>query len=159
MAKEGSGQVITHDTSIIETQAADLDKVVQPEAVHSTKEAKPGSATTWVKPKVTGVMVRGGKAGKGAPCMSVKDIAEHFKSISKTKESTTREGFKNTPKRKLKETDYLGTPRKKAKFKTMSSFWKNQPGNSGKKSVQGRTIADESSLDNSGSFGGNFGMN
>ena len=87
--------------------------------VHS----KAGSATNGVKPKVTVVMVRSGRAGRGAPFISVKD-----------------------------------TPRKKAKLKTISSFWKNQPGNSGKKSVQGRTIADESSLDNSGSFGGNFGM-
>ena len=162
MAKE---QVITHATSTIETQAADLDRVLQPEASHSTKEAeldilvqsKPGSATTGVKPKVTGVMVRGGKAGKGAPCMSVKDIAEHFKSISRTKESTIREGFKTTPKRKLKETDNLGTPRKKAKFKSISSFWKNQPGNSDK-DLQGMTMADELSLDNPGSFGGNAGI-
>ena len=99
-------------------------------------------------------MVRGGKVGKGAPCMSVKDIAEHFKSISRTKESTIREGFKTTPKRKLKETDNLGTPRKKAKFKSISSFWKNQPGNS-EKNVQGRIIADELNSDNSVSFGGN----
>ena len=102
-------------------------------------------------------MVRGGKAGKGAPCMSVKDIAEHFKSFSKSKESTKQGEFKNTPKRKLKESDQLGTPRKKAKFKTISSFWKNQPGNS-EKNVQGRIIADELSSNNSGSFGGNAGM-
>ena len=55
-------QVITLDSSTIETQAADLDRVVQPEAGHSTKEeeldivvqSKPGSATTGFKPKVTG---------------------------------------------------------------------------------------------------------
>ena len=158
-------QVITLDSSTIETQAADFDRVVQPAAGHSTKEAeleivvqsKPGSATTGVKPIVTGVMVRGGKAGKGAPCMSVKDIAEHFKSISRTQESTIREGVKTTHKRKLMETDNLGTPRKKVKFKSISSFWKNQPGNSDK-DLQGMTMADELRLDNSGSFGGNAGI-
>ena len=106
---------------------------------------------------MTVVLVRVGKVAKGAPRMSVKDIAEHFKSFSKSKESTTQGGFKNTPKRKLKESDQLGTPRKKAKFKTISSFWKNQPGNS-EKMEQGRIIADELRSNKSGSFGGNAGM-
>ena len=35
--------------------------------------------------KVTGLMVRGGRGGKGAKCMTVRDIADHFKNLSNNK--------------------------------------------------------------------------
>ena len=145
------------------TQAAGLDEVVKSEAGHSRQEAElesvvqstSGSATMGVKPKVTGVMVRGGKAGTGAPCMSVRDIADHFKSISRTKESSTRGTFINTPKRKHKDKTHFGTPRKKAKFKTISEFWKNQPGNL---ELNSETMADKLSGNKPGSFEDNASL-
>ena len=40
--------------------------------------------TPTSKQKVTGVMVRGSRKVKGAPVMSVRDIADHFRSLKKT---------------------------------------------------------------------------
>ena len=72
---------------------------------------------------VTGVMVRGGRGGKGAKCMTVRDIADHFKNISNNKIETETLMMKNSPKRKLKE-DHLDSPTKKLRTK----FWETLDG-------------------------------
>ena len=74
--EEGTGQTISHDTSTIVTQEGYLDRLVQPEAGSSTQGAelekvvqtKACSATTRVKPKVTGVMVKGGEVRVPPAC-------------------------------------------------------------------------------------------
>ena len=81
--------------------------------------------TPTSKKKVTGVMVMGSRKVKGAPVMSVRDIADHFRSLNN---KTPVRGVKKTsfkPKLKIKG----GTPKDKAThFNYIKSYWEKHTG-------------------------------
>ena len=80
-----------------------------------TKGWREGQTESNQATKASGLIVKGGKKGKGPPCMSVQDIAEYFKSLSKNIAINTKEGKENnasTPKRKQNEGN-LESPEKK----------------------------------------------
>ena len=87
-----------------------------------------GTRTPTSKKKVTGVMVMGSRKVKGAPVMSVRDIADHFRSL---KNKTPVRGVKKTSfKTKLKIKG--GTPKDKiTNFNSIKRYWEKHTGSSG----------------------------
>ena len=87
-----------------------------------------GTRTPTSKKKVTGVMLMGSRKVKGAPMMSVRDFADHFRSLNSKK---LVKGVKKTSfKAKLKA--QVGTPKNKTtNFNSIKNYWKAQTGSLG----------------------------
>ena len=63
-------------TNIYEMEPASFNEVVQPTRDHKKKP---------VLSQKRGVMVKGGKKGRGPPCMTVNSLQEHFRKIAASK--------------------------------------------------------------------------
>ena len=94
--------------------------VAQPEELQEPEVPIMGGGSHHVELVVNqkkGISVKGGKKGKGLPCMTVMSLRDYFKNLSKTKNlSNVQTETTSSPKRKLKEN--FSSPSKKQRFMT-----------------------------------------